>query len=175
MGELQSNGKREVFFEANGVPRVVEVADRAAEQATGKKAVREKVDVAVLGSVGAPMAGTIIEVVVKTGMTVTAGQQLVVMSAMKMETAVCAPVGGVITQVGQVDNEDMLDLTCLEHLFLLALRWQWREMTFSMPETSSSTSTLQRHLIPLLPLKATQRTSEESKEAKHKGGDFKSQ
>lgn len=108
MGELQSNGKREVFFEANGVPRVVEVADRAAEQATGKKAVREKVDMAVLGSVGAPMAGTIIEVVVKTGMTVIAGQQLVVMSAMKMETAVCAPVGGVITQVA-VERNDILD------------------------------------------------------------------
>lgn len=84
------------------------MADRAAEQAVGKKAVREKVDIAILGSVGAPMAGTIIEVVVKTGMTVVAGQQLVVMSAMKMETAVCAPVGGVITQVA-VERNDALD------------------------------------------------------------------
>ena len=41
--------------------------DRAAEQAVGKKAVREKADLVVLGSVGAPMAGTIIEVAVKTG------------------------------------------------------------------------------------------------------------
>lgn len=55
-------GKREVFFEANGVPRVVEVTDKKAELVVGKKAVREKVDLAVLGSVGAPMAGTIIEV-----------------------------------------------------------------------------------------------------------------
>lgn len=50
-------------------------------------------------SVGAPMAGTIIEVAVKPGALVTAGQQLAVMSAMKMETAVCAPVGGLVTQV----------------------------------------------------------------------------
>lgn len=46
------------------------------------------------------MAGTIIEVAVKPGALVTAGQQLAVMSAMKMETAVCAPVGGLVTQVG---------------------------------------------------------------------------
>jgi len=108
MGELQSNGKREVFFEANGVPRVVEVVDRQAEVAVGKKAVREKADLALLGSVGAPMAGTIIEVQVKTGAVVTAGQQLVIMSAMKMETAVCAPVAGTITQLA-VEANDALD------------------------------------------------------------------
>lgn len=101
-------GKREVFFETNGVPRVVEVIDKAAEVSVGKKAVREKADLSVLGSVGAPMAGTIIEVAVKPGATVSAGQQLVVMSAMKMETAVCAPVSGTITQVA-VEKNDTLD------------------------------------------------------------------
>jgi len=108
VGELQASGKREVFFEANGVPRVVEVTDRRAEAALGRKAVREKADLAVLGSVGAPMAGTIIEVQVRPGTQVVAGQQLVVMSAMKMETAVCAPVSGVITQVA-VEKNDTLD------------------------------------------------------------------
>lgn len=92
-------GKREVFFEANGVPRVVEVIDKAAETVVGKKAVRERADLSILGSVGAPMAGTVIEVQVKPGMAVAAGQQLVILSAMKMETAVCAPVAGTITQV----------------------------------------------------------------------------
>ncbi len=38
-------GKREVFFEANGVPRVVEVADTRVEQSLGKKAIREKAEV----------------------------------------------------------------------------------------------------------------------------------
>lgn len=36
-GELQTNGKREVFFEANGVPRVVEVVDKKAEAVVGRK------------------------------------------------------------------------------------------------------------------------------------------
>lgn len=98
---LRRAGKREVFFEANGVPRVVEVADKKAELVVGKKAVRERADLSVLGSVGAPMAGTIIEVCIKPGSTVKPGQQLVVMNAMKMETAICAPVAGVVTQVGR--------------------------------------------------------------------------
>jgi len=45
------------------------------------------------------MAGSVIEVSVKPGQPVHAGQQLAVMSAMKMETAVCAPCAGVVTQV----------------------------------------------------------------------------
>jgi pyruvate carboxylase len=42
-GELQPSGKREVFFEANGVPRVVEVTDTRSAEGLAKKAVREKV------------------------------------------------------------------------------------------------------------------------------------
>jgi pyruvate carboxylase len=65
-------------------------------------------DVAILGSVGAPMAGSVIEVSVKAGQAVHAGQQLAVLSAMKMETAVCSPIAGVVTQVA-VDKNDALD------------------------------------------------------------------
>lgn len=109
VGEIQPNGKREVFFEVNGVPRVVEVEDRTSSGSSSvKKAVREKADISVLGSVGAPMSGSIIDVSVKPGSNVSAGQQLVVMSAMKMETSVCAPCAGVITQVA-VEKGDNLD------------------------------------------------------------------
>lgn len=44
----------------------------------------------------------------KPGSQVKPGQQLVVMNAMKMETAICAPVAGVITQVA-VEVNDALD------------------------------------------------------------------
>ncbi|GBF90515.1 pyruvate carboxylase [Raphidocelis subcapitata] len=107
-GELQPSGKREVFFEANGVPRVVELADTRSAEGLAKKAVREKADPSVLGSVGAPMAGAVIEVSVKPGQAVHAGQQLAVLSAMKMETSVCAPCAGVVTQVA-IDKGDNLD------------------------------------------------------------------
>jgi pyruvate carboxylase len=42
-GELQESGKREVYFEANGVPRVVEVVDKKSTEVLGKAAIREKV------------------------------------------------------------------------------------------------------------------------------------
>lgn len=64
---------REVFFEANGVPRTVEIVDRS-DQAEGgpvRKAAREKSDPDVLGSVGAPMAGEVIEVSAQPGWTAT--------------------------------------------------------------------------------------------------------
>jgi pyruvate carboxylase len=54
------------------------------------------------------MAGSVIEVSVKAGQAVHAGQQLAVLSAMKMETAVCSPIAGVVTQVAVVKN-DALD------------------------------------------------------------------
>ncbi|WP_293679238.1 carboxyl transferase domain-containing protein [uncultured Phenylobacterium sp.] len=47
--------------------------------------------------VEAPMGGTLLEVSVAVGATVKAGDALMVISAMKMETAVTAPCAGVIT------------------------------------------------------------------------------
>lgn len=74
VGELQSDGKREVFFESNGVPRIVDVFDR--KSATEKKAIREKADTSEVGSIGAPMSGEVVEIVVKPGTKVKAGKWL---------------------------------------------------------------------------------------------------
>jgi pyruvate carboxylase len=70
----QSDGARvsvccsEVFFETNGIPRLVEVTDtRAAATTAAKRAARERADPTVLGSVSAPMAGEVIEVKAKPG------------------------------------------------------------------------------------------------------------
>ena len=59
-GELQQNGKREVFFETFGVPRVLEIDDRKSDASS--RVVREKADPSQVGSVGAPMGGDVLEV-----------------------------------------------------------------------------------------------------------------
>jgi len=59
---------REVFFETNGVPRVVEVLEVQSEESkSGGRAVREKGDPTKMGSVSAPMSGDVLEVKIKAG------------------------------------------------------------------------------------------------------------
>ena len=107
IGELLPNGNREVFFEMNGIPRVVEILDKTEEGSTKKTrlASREKSDPADMGSVGAPMAGEVVEVLVKEGEEVQAGSPLVVLSAMKMETTVSAPIDGRLRHIGVVKGD----------------------------------------------------------------------
>jgi len=62
---------------------------------------------------GAPMPGVVVDVKVKVGDTVTEGEQLVTMSAMKMETAIPAPRSGVVERImvnagDKVDGDDLL-------------------------------------------------------------------
>ena len=104
-GELQANGKREVFFEANGVPRIVEIFDVAASKTDATKAARVKAETGAIGSVGAPMGGEVVDVVVKPGTEVAAGAPLVIMSAMKMETTVSAPIAGQIKHVAVIPGD----------------------------------------------------------------------
>eukprot|EP00210_Caulerpa_lentillifera_P003086 g2948.t1 len=106
VGELQPDGKREVFFESNGVPRVLDILDR--KNTTEKTAIREKAQTHEVGSVGAPMSGDVIEIIAHAGDHVKAGDQLVIMSAMKMETAVCAPCSGQVQHVAVLKG-DILD------------------------------------------------------------------
>ncbi len=51
-----------------------------------------------------PMAGSIIEIHVKVGATVEAGATLMIVSAMKMETAVTAPCAGVVTALSPAET-----------------------------------------------------------------------
>jgi len=96
LGELDEDGCRVVYFELNGRPRAIRIADRSA---TTKRVVRERVDPSDAGSVGAPMPGVVLEVRTEKGADVKAGDALVVLSAMKMETVVSAPVSGKIERV----------------------------------------------------------------------------
>ncbi|KIG17253.1 Pyruvate carboxylase [Enhygromyxa salina] len=96
IGDVRADGQREVFFELNGQSRSMLVRDASVEQDT---VTRERAELEDAGSVGAPMPGVVIELRVSAGDEVAAGDALVVLSAMKMETVVAAPISGVVRRV----------------------------------------------------------------------------
>ena len=59
----------------NGIPRSIEVNDLNLKDASGEvaTAMAEKADVNQVGSVGAPMAGEVIDIKIKPGQEVEAG------------------------------------------------------------------------------------------------------
>jgi pyruvate carboxylase len=64
IGELGADGQREVFFELNGQPRSLRIADRAASTTIVR---RERADPADHTALGAPMPGGVVELRVKVG------------------------------------------------------------------------------------------------------------
>ncbi|XP_041926569.1 pyruvate carboxylase, mitochondrial [Alosa sapidissima] len=105
LGNLNKIGQRGVFFELNGQLRTVLVKDTLAmkEMHFHPKALKD-----VLGQVGAPMPGKVVEVKVKEGQKVEKGQPLCVLSAMKMETVVNSPVAGTVAKL-YVNSDSTLE------------------------------------------------------------------
>ena len=85
-----------MFFELNGQPRSVSVSDRGLEAKVQR---RPKAVVGDAREVGSPMPGLIVTVAVQAGDTVTRGQKLLSLEAMKMETTVYAERDGKIAEV----------------------------------------------------------------------------
>lgn len=105
-----TDGKRTVFFELNGQPRDVSIADLSLESAVSKAV---KADPANPGHVGAQMPGMVVTLGVKVGDTITKGQKLLSLEAMKMETTIYAEMAGKVSQVlvspgSQVETGDLL-------------------------------------------------------------------
>ena len=111
VGDPQPDGRRQVFFELNGQPREVLVDDRTLGGGTAPK--RVKAEAGNLKQVAAPMPGAVVAVAVKPGEVVAAGQKLLTLEAMKMETTIYAERDGtvaeVLTKAGtQVQGGDLL-------------------------------------------------------------------
>jgi pyruvate carboxylase len=102
-GEAREDGTRTVFFELNGQPREVNVPDRSLEATLHK---HPKADPDEPDHVAAPMPGKVSNVAVSKGNAVKAGQRLLSIEAMKMETAVYCPrdakVKDVLVKTGSV-------------------------------------------------------------------------
>jgi pyruvate carboxylase len=111
VGDPHLDGTRQVFFELNGQPREVQVLDQSlAQTATAR---RPKAESGNPLHIAAPMPGAVVGVAVAMGETVAAGQKLLTLEAMKMETTLYAERAGRIAEVlvtphTQVEGGDLL-------------------------------------------------------------------
>ncbi|MEP9399723.1 pyruvate carboxylase [Mesorhizobium sp. KR2-14] len=111
IGDVDDKGMVTVFFELNGQPRRVKVPDRA--HGTSAARARRKAEPGNDAHVGAPMPGVVSTLAVAAGQSVKAGDVLLSIEAMKMETALHAERDGTIAEVlvksgDQIDAKDLL-------------------------------------------------------------------
>jgi pyruvate carboxylase len=109
-GDVRDDGTRTVFFELNGQPRDIRVEDRSVEGVLKR---HPKADPGNAYHIAAPMPGKISAVVVKPGQALKAGDRLLSIEAMKMETAVYCPREASVADVlvaagGVVEARDLL-------------------------------------------------------------------
>ncbi|MDR3372290.1 MAG: pyruvate carboxylase [Ancalomicrobiaceae bacterium] len=110
LGDTDEEGMKKVFFEFNGYPRVIRVPDRSA---TVKILARRKADEDNPTHVAAPMPGIVSSIAVRTGQPVKAGDVLLSIEAMKMETMIHADRDGIVAEVlvhagSPIDAKDLL-------------------------------------------------------------------
>jgi pyruvate carboxylase len=108
--EPDEQGQRRVFFELNGQPRSVYVADRALAASATK---RTKAEDRNEKHVGAPMPGVVVAVDISSGGSIKQGEPMFTIEAMKMETVLRAERDGRISEVlvkpgTQVHGRDLM-------------------------------------------------------------------
>jgi pyruvate carboxylase len=110
VGETTDDGEVKVFFEFNGQPRVIRVPNRAIK---AKTAAKPKAQEGNPNHIGAPMPGAVASVTVAVGQKVKAGDMLLTIEAMKMETGLHADRDATIKALfvhagSQIDAKDLL-------------------------------------------------------------------
>ena len=110
VADMNEDGEVKVFFELNGQPRTIRVMNRLA---AAEKVQRPKAEDGNANHIGAPMPGVVASVAAMTGNEVKAGDLLLTIEAMKMETGIHAERDAVIKAVhvqagGQIDAKDLL-------------------------------------------------------------------
>jgi pyruvate carboxylase len=110
VGETTDDGEVKMFFELNGQPRVIRVPNRIVKATTSAK---PKAELGNANHIGAPMPGVVASVAVQAGQEVRAGDLLLTIEAMKMETGIHAERDAVIKQThvsagAQIDAKDLL-------------------------------------------------------------------
>ena len=110
VSEMNEDGEVKVFFELNGQPRTIRVANRLA---AGGKARNPKAEAGNPNHIGAPMPGVVATVAAQAGAKVKQGDLLLTIEAMKMETGLHADRDATVKAVhvtagAQIDAKDLL-------------------------------------------------------------------
>ena len=96
IGGLTPDGHRMAYFELNGQPREVVVRDLSAGVT---EAARPMADATDPLDIGASMPGKVLKILCDVGQRIEPGDSLLVLEAMKMETAVTASTVGVVERI----------------------------------------------------------------------------
>jgi len=110
IGEPDDEGMRTLYYELHGQPRSARIPDKTR---AATKPVHAKADPDNPMHVGSPMPGKVGSVAVKAGQVVKKGDKLLSIEAMKMETAVYAPIDGKVAEIkvavgATIDSKDLL-------------------------------------------------------------------
>jgi len=108
--EADKDGRRTVTYELNGMTRETLIADK---KIVPQAKSRPKADITDPLQVAAPIPGLIVSIAVSVGHKVARGDKLLMMEAMKMQTAVYAAADGIVdalhVTVGEaVESKDLL-------------------------------------------------------------------
>lgn len=96
VGRTDDDGMVTVFFKVNGQTRNIQVRDESVKVVN---VAHEKADKSDEKAVGAPLQGSLTEILVKKGDKVKKNQPLFIIEAMKMETTVTANAEGEVSEV----------------------------------------------------------------------------
>ncbi len=109
VSETRDEGEAKVFFELNGQPRTIRVADRLI---TTQSKTTVEADPTNPNHIGAPMPGVIASIDLTEGQHINKGDILLTIEAMKMETAIHADRDATVEKV-RVNVGDQVDAKAL--------------------------------------------------------------
>ena len=118
IGDINEEGLVTIFFEVNGQPRRVKMPDKSHSASSGKA--RRKAEPGNNAHIGAPMPGIISTLAVTAAQPVKAGDVLLSIEAMKMETMLHAERDGTVSEVlvrvgDQIDARDLILIIGTSH------------------------------------------------------------
>jgi pyruvate carboxylase subunit B len=94
---IQGDNKRHFYMSIDGLPE--EVVFEPLNNYVGAASSSKRKQATAPGDVSTAMPGNIVDVLVKEGDSVKAGQPLLVTEAMKMETEIMAPIAGTVKAI----------------------------------------------------------------------------